>query len=101
MAENEPQAAEKKEAPKKIGTLESVVNETGSLLKTIGGASLAAAMPLAWGYVAPEMLRDALVIGTAFSAGKIYENYRNGRKTRISDIVKESAVGTLLTAPIH
>ena len=109
MAEHEhPQAAdipnaapEKKESSKKIGTLESVVNETGSLLKNLGGAALAVSMPLALGYVAPDMLRDAAVVTTAFSAGKMYENYKAGRKTRISDVVKESAVGTLLTPPIH
>lgn len=100
QAEQKP-AEKKEEKPKKIGTLESVINETTDLLKTIGGASLAAGMPLALGYVAPEMKRDAFVVGTAFSAGKMYENYKAERKTRISDIVKESAVGTLLTAPIY
>lgn len=93
--------AEKKEEKKPIGTLESVVNETSSLLKTVGGASLAVGMPLALGSVAPQMQRDAFVVGTAFSAGKIYENYKAERKTSISDIVKESAVGTLLTPPIY
>ncbi|MBI2658032.1 hypothetical protein HYX08_05055 [Candidatus Woesearchaeota archaeon] len=98
-AEKEP--GKKESGKKPIGTLESVINETSSLLKTVGGASLAVGMPLALGYAAPQMQRDAFVVGTAFSAGKIYENYKAERKTSISDIVKESAVGTLLTPPIH
>jgi len=94
-------AEAKKEEPKKVSTLESVVNETAHLGKNVAGYGLATSLPLALGSVAPSMQRDAMVVSTGFSLGTTFENYKKGKKTTIGDVVKESAVATLITPPLN
>ncbi len=99
IAKTAPQQG-KKEEPK-LSTSKSVVNELSDLIKTGANLGLAVGIPWTLGKLVPSMKRDAALVSTGFSAGKLVENYRIGKKTTAGDIAKESLVATLLTPGIN
>lgn len=103
MAEpiEQPQAEGKKEAPKKIGTLESVVNESWHAAKSAAKLTLAALMPYAITKAVPGATLDTLTWTAANVAADATTNFRKGKKHTAGEILKSSAVASTTALPVH
>ncbi len=84
---------EKKEEPKKIGTLDSVVNEIFDLAKV--GAAVAA--PFAFGNAFPAMKTDAYVLSGAQVLGDATTARKRGQKFTKTNMLESSLQGLALT----
>ena len=100
-AEQKPQAVEAKKEPKKIGTLESVVNETSNFLKKGLAIGLAAAIPFAQASFAPTYTRDTAILAGAQVAADATTDFKKGKKYTAGSALESSLVGTAITAPTY
>lgn len=107
MAENIDEIAnaaphqQKKEEPKRLSTLESVIDETLHAGKSIIKLGLAASIPFAQATLFPHLAKDTAVMAGAQVAADSTTNFKKGKKTTAGEILKSSAVGTAVTGPVH
>lgn len=92
---------EKKEAPKKVSTLESVVNETFKLVGDTAKLGLAVGIPATQAALVPPAARDTGILAGAQVAADATTSRIKGEKYTIGDIAKSSAVGTGIAVPAH
>ncbi len=92
---------QKKEEPKKIGTLESVVNETIHGAKSLFNLGLAAGIPYFIGGAIPSMKRDAVILSASQIAADATTSFKRGMKYTSGDAASSSLLGGLLTVPLH
>ena len=92
---------EKKEEQKPIGTLESVVNETSHLIKTGINLGLAGLIPYIQAVLVPQAARDTAILAGVQVAGDATTNFKRGKKTDSSEVLKSSIVGTTIAVPTY
>lgn len=92
---------QKKEEPKKVGNLESLVDETLHLGKTAFNIGLAAGIPFSLSNLAPYASRDIGILAGAQVAANATTDIKKGKKYTSSDAVKSSTVGTITALPVY
>ena len=88
---------EKKEEPKKVSTLEGVVNDLIYGAKTFANMGLAIGAPLAFGQAFPAMKTDAYVLSGAQVAGDATTARKRGEKYTSLNSLESSLQGIALT----
>lgn len=97
---NAPQQ-EKKEEKKPIDTLESILNETGNLLKTGVNLGLATAVPFTQAAFLPQYASATATLAGAQVAGDATTDIRKGKKYTAGSALESSLVGTATTIPTY
>ena len=92
---------EKKEGPKKISTLESVVNESLHLGGNIVKFGLAGLIPYTQALLVPQAARDTGILAGVQVLGDATTNFKRGKKTTSGEVLKSSLVGTTITVPAY
>ena len=92
---------QKKEEPKKVGNLESVVDETFHLGKTAFNLGLAAGIPFTQATLVPYAARDTALLAGAQVAADATTDIKKGKKYTSGDVAKSAAVGTALSVPLY
>lgn len=100
IAKNAPN--EKKEEPKKISSLESVVNESMDFGRAAFNVGLAATIPLTQANLVPYASRDTAVLtGAQIAADASTDIFKKGKKFTSGDMAKSAAVGTAISVPLY
>ena len=92
----------KKEELKKVGTLESVVNETFNLGRTAFNLGVGVGIPSLQSAFVPYAARDtAILTGAQIAADASTDIFKKGKKYTSGDFAKSAAVGTAISVPIN
>ena len=92
---------EQKEKTKKIGTLESVVNESVHAAGSLFKLGLAGLIPYAQATAFPHLARDTSVLAGSQIAADATTDLKKGKKYTAGNALESSLVGTVITAPVY
>ena len=91
---------EKREEPKKVSTLESVVNESFKLVGNSVKIGLAALVPYAQATAFPALKTDTAVMAGAQVFGDATTSYKKWKKFTAGNVLESSIQGTIITPPL-
>jgi hypothetical protein len=96
-----PGASHGKEKKKPIGTLESVLNETGELISKTAKVGLGIAAPLTFASMVPTFARDTYILTGAQVASDATLSYKAKKKYTAGNFLESAVLGTAMTPVIE
>lgn len=85
----------------KVGTLESVINETSNLFGNALKLGLAGSLPYAQATFLPEFGRDTAILSGAQIASDYTASLQRGKKYTAGNFLESAALGTAVTVPLE